>query len=120
MNVKVAEELAAKHDELVELMMTMVRPKSMSRPDEERRQFLVGFVRLTEAAARGDQRLRDEYLETVIPGTKAAGFGQGDVVGAMVQTAMSMAAVVSRESLPWCVQFCRDYTVKLMAIWRTA
>ena len=120
MNEKVAEEIAERREELTELMLALVRPKTMERPAEERRQFIVGFLGLTEAAARGDLRPRDEYLEMVIPGTKAAGFGHGDVVGTMVQAAMVLAAVVSRESLPWCVQFCRDYTVKLIAIWRTA
>jgi hypothetical protein len=120
MNPKVVEELVAKRDELIELMVALVRPQMMERPEDERRQLITGFVHLVEAAARGDLRPRDEYLEMVIPGTKAHGFGQGDVVGMMVQTSMALAAVISRESLPWCVQFCRDYTVKLIAIWRTA
>jgi len=109
------KHLRDRHETIVETMVAM-QDRAMA-PAAEARQFVLGFVRLVEAAAGSDLGPRDEYLETVIPGLRASGFQLASTVDAMTRSAMALVTVVDPHYHRWIIDFCGDYSRRLIRMW---
>lgn len=114
--MSVSAAIAENRAALISFMLE-TSDKTLTTPEAEVRQFMVGFVSLMQAAAEGDLGPRDEYLESVIPAIRASGIGVDFCVGAMPRLAAAIGCVLGREHTPWVANFTADYTVKLLAVW---
>lgn len=113
----VADQLVERRDRILERMLEMNQNSASDTPDDQVRQFLMGFYNLVLSSAQGDDQPRNDYLETVIPGIKASGMPLGEVMDGMVRVAMVMGAEVDAEDLGWMVDFNANYTLRLIEIW---
>jgi hypothetical protein len=111
-------DLQAKREPLVQAMMGAVA-RVGDIPSADGRQFMVGFYDLLLHAAEGDLGPRDQYLETIVPGVRAAGMTLEYSVAQMMAMAMAIASVVAPEHLPWHVTFLREYVTLMYRQWIT-
>jgi hypothetical protein len=114
--MNIATAITERRAELISCMME-TSDRTLPTPEEEVRQFLVGFIALMQAAAEGDYSVRDEYLEAVIPAIRESGIQLSFVVGAMPRLATAIGCVLGREHAAWVANFTADYTVRLLALW---
>ena len=112
----VAAHLASEETVLIEKMMEVRNVTDLASSAEDARQFMVGFVRLMQASASGDDGPRDEYLSTVIPAIRDAGMPLTVVLDGMVRVAIGATAILPEHAL-WFSNFCANYTVRLLEVW---
>ncbi len=108
----------AEHRAALIACMIETSDRTLTTPESEVRQFMVGFVALMQAAADGDLGPRDEYLESVIPAVRDSGITLDFVIGAMPRLATALGCVLGRKHAPWVANFTADYTNKLLAVWQ--
>lgn len=114
--MSLADQLKERREKILDRMFEL-SDKTVPTPPDEIRQFLAGFFHLVQSSAEGDDQPRNDYLETVIPGIKAAGMPLPLVMDGMVRVAMVLAAEVDTEHVPWMVEFNAKYTTRLLEIW---
>jgi hypothetical protein len=124
-----ADEIEARHDSLCADVIPLLEGLP-GQGDGERRQFISGFLHLVSQAARGDLSLRDEYLETIIPGCKHVGMDLGYIVSVLVHIFMELGARVGEDAKAFggdaaratkrafLTTFAIDYTKRLVAVWQ--
>jgi hypothetical protein len=115
---KVAEELDRRHEELCALLVATLEPLE-GQTDAERRQFIAGFLHVIASAGRDDFGPRDDYIESVIPGVKAAGMGMGYVLSVLVHLFLTLSPRVADPG-GWLPDFARDYTKRLVNKWEVS
>lgn len=114
-----AEELESKRQVILDAMFEH-RNRELATPDDGIRQFLLGYFNVLVAAASGDDSIRQEYLQAVVPGLRTAGMPLAMVMDGMVRVAMDVAAAVDAEHLAWLIDFNADYTYRLTDLWGAA
>lgn len=115
----VGEVIAAQREALVATMLKHNAP-DVQTSAEETEQFIRGFVDLVEKAAHGDTSARDTYIEVVIPSIRDAGMPLDVVLDGMVRVSMAMTAVLPEAHHTWAIEFCADYTRRLIEAWTHA
>ena len=93
------------------------RNLALGTSKEDIEQFLRGYYNVVVAAAAGDESVREQYLQAVVPGIKSAGMGLPTVMDGMVRVAMVMAHEVEPRFLPWLMEFTSAYTMRLAELW---
>lgn len=112
-------ELQEKREELFQAMKRATK-RPAGQTEEQTEQFLHGYLGLIEAAVQGNLQPRNDYLAAVIPGTKSVGMTLGYVMATLVDVNMALASVISRENLPWYIEFCHSYAEDLIQIWEAS
>lgn len=114
--MSLSEHLEARREVILEKMFEYRRP-DLQTPAEHQRQFHLGYFNLVAAAAAGDDGVRDEYLQAVVPGIKAAGLSLGVVMDGMVRVATIMVSETDKKHHDWLIRFNADYTFRLSELW---
>ena len=113
------EELDARRDEIIELMI-----RANGQADEDAtgqfRQVTVGYYTILRSAAAGDFGPRDEYLSTVIPALRESGMPLSVIITGLVRLVVATGAALGAEHARWLCEFLGDYTGRILAIWEEA
>ena len=113
------EELDARRDEIIELM---IRANGQADGDAsgQFRQVTVGYYTILRSASAGDFGPRDEYLSTVIPALRQSGMPLSVIMAGLVRLAAATGAALGAEHARWLCEFLGDYTARILAIWEEA
>jgi hypothetical protein len=94
--MSVADAVVSKRERLFEVM-SATADRSMGVPDVAIKQFIVGFINVLEASARGDHSARELYLTSVIPALRQGPLPLEAVIEAMLRVTAATACVLGPE-----------------------
>jgi hypothetical protein len=114
--MSISTALETKRERILERMFEFRNPLLVTTEDDQK-QFFLGYFNVVAAAAAGNDAVREEYLQAVVPGIKLAGMPLPMVMDGMVRVAMVLAAEVDAEHMAWMVAFNADYTSRLTELW---
>jgi hypothetical protein len=112
-----AQEIAARHDELVEEMLRQLRPDE-NMPDAHKRRFLNGFLHIVMEASEGRSEALDDYIDLVIPGCRATGIGLDHAMENNTSVCLVLVSTSSREQHDFLIRFGRQFAKNWILRWQ--